>query len=117
MMHRPVERYVRTTIPIRVRGRAIGSVEAGLQYQQGEDIDRLRATLRGICESTINRNEGEWDHFDASMADGITEVIEACLAKGWGADRGRFVEVWRGADGAEECLIQVYAPCGMPRAG
>lgn len=116
MTPRPVERYVRTTIPIRVRDRLIGSIEAGLQYQQGEDIERLRASLRDICAATINRNEGEWDYFDAEMADGITEVIEACLAKGWGVDRGRFVEVWRGAEGAEECLIQVFAPCGMPRS-
>ena len=103
MTRPPIERYVRASIDV-----PGGSVEVGVQYHHGERLPTMRQTIRqAVGEATLLLKGAPLTDMDASY---ITGELERSIDTRW-PDRGWFVELWCG----EQCLTQVYAPCGMPR--
>ena len=116
----PIERYVRCSVMLygapRIDGfrwvrEGVGSIEVGLQYD--DPPSAYRSKLREVTEVAA-RVLGD-RALDVNTADEITRDLDARIVGLWGADRGRFIEVWTGAGDAAEALTQIYAPCGMPR--
>lgn len=109
-----IERYVRATVGIPgYAGRVDGAIEIGLHYDRGEPPHAFRGKLIELGEMAARVSRGRT--LDEDTADLITADLDERIVALWG-DRPRFVEVWRGSGNAEECLIQVYAPHGMPRS-
>jgi hypothetical protein len=100
----PIERYLRVTVEI-----PGGSIEAGLERSRGEPLHHLRVELaRMIADATLVLNG---DGITDDSAAPIIDDLEDCIQAAW-PSRAWFAEVWQ----ADECLSQVYAPYGMPRA-
>lgn len=102
----PVERYVRTSVEI-----AHGSLEVGVQYFDGEDVDHMRGCIHEWARMTSAWKGAIAGTLTAADADRMTRWLDERLVSAYGDERGRFIEVWN----ATEALTQVYAPCGMPR--
>lgn len=99
----PIERYVRASVD--VKG---GSVELGVQYFDGEDINAMRELALALVSAAVYQS-ALGDTLTPDIADYLTTTLDDHIVSNWG-DRGRFIEVWN----ATSALTQVYVPCGMP---
>lgn len=107
-MGETIERYVRCSVDVTVAGPLLGrfrlgSIEGGLQLLGGESPGPLREEFRAGLDYVRAM-------FDMADFDTLSRVLEEHVVARW-PGRGWFVEVWN----IDECVSQVYAPCGMPR--
>lgn len=115
-MGETIERYVRCSVDVmakltgpvtelwgNTRTVKTGSIEGGLQLLRGESPGSLREESRAGLDYVRAM-------FDKADFDTLSQMLEEHIAARW-PGRGWFVEVWN----IDECVSQVYAPCGMPR--
>lgn len=101
---RLIERYVRASVDI-----PGGSVEVGVQYEQTDALRLIRDDIRDAVGEVVLLMNG--DGLIEQDAPWLTAELERRIVEKW-PNRGWFAELWC----ADECLTQVYAPCGMPRS-
>ena len=110
----PIERYVRASVEIYGSKRRVeGCIELGLLYSPSERPSQFRPEMIALAQAALSRDALP-THFDENFADALQAAIDRRFVEAWG-HRPRFIEIWRGVGADEEPLIQVYAPCGMPR--
>jgi hypothetical protein len=111
----PIERYVRACVEIPgSKGRVDGVIEIGMHYEVGERPGAYRGKMIELGDLAARCARGRVLNEDTAAA--ITEDLDERIVALWGADRARFIEIWRGTGDDAEPLTQVYKPHGMPIA-